>query len=274
MQEAIVYVNSDLVSKLRYRMYLINFPKTYLQQFERILVGTIKRLAHLAKSTSTDLLICQGFYNVFNLQAVVRANFLQNCLQAPDMPCRISSQISYTHLRYSQIFKGVPPFGPEGLKVKWREQTHSPIFHGIKKHLLALDMSFFVNFDTPIDPQSRRIAATLTPLAYKHLAQLQEREYSVTLITRLFKNLATAGLHDLDDISPLFEHPIGNPTERWTHQKGRPTKSFAQVATDKTRVLHSHLQVDHASKSQMRLLANTVICRAATSSICTWSHHA
>jgi hypothetical protein len=115
-------------------------------------------------------------------------------------------------------------------------------------------MSFLVNFDTPIDPQSRRVSATLAPLAYKHLAQLQERGYSVTLITRLFKNLADAGLHDLDDISPLFEHPIGNPTERWNHQKGRPTKSFMQVATDKTRVLHNHLQVDHASKAQLRLL--------------------
>jgi hypothetical protein len=135
MQEAIVYVNSDLVSKLRYQMYLINFPKTYLEQFERILIGTIKRLAHLAKSTPTDLLICQGFHNVFNLQAIVRANFLQNSLQAPDMPCQISSQISYTHLRYLQTFKGVPPFGPEGLKVKWRERTHSPIFHGIKKNI-------------------------------------------------------------------------------------------------------------------------------------------
>jgi hypothetical protein len=102
------------------------------------------------------------------------------------MPCRISSQISYTHLRYSQTFKRVPPFDLEGLKVKWRERTHSPIFHGIKKHLLALDMSFLVNFDTHIDPQSRRIAATLTPLAYKHLTQLEERGYSVTLITRLF----------------------------------------------------------------------------------------
>jgi hypothetical protein len=93
-------------------------------------------------------------------------------------------------------------------------------------------MSFMVNFDTPIDPRSRRIAATLTPLAYKHLTQLQERGYSVTLITRLFQNLAAAGLHDLDDISPLFEHPIGDPTERWNQQKGRPTKPFAQVATD------------------------------------------
>jgi hypothetical protein len=63
---------------------------------------------------------------------------------------------------------------------------HSPIFHGIKKHLLKLDMSFLVNFDTLGDPQSRRIAATFTPLAYKHLTQLQERGYSVTLITRLF----------------------------------------------------------------------------------------
>jgi hypothetical protein len=115
-------------------------------------------------------------------------------------------------------------------------------------------MSFLVNFDTPIEPQSRRIATTLAPLAYEQLAQLQARGYLVSLITRLFKNLADASLHNLDDISPLFEHPIGNPTERWNHQRGRPTKSFAQVATDRTRVLHSHLQVDHASKAQLQLL--------------------
>jgi hypothetical protein len=164
------------------------------------------------------------------------------------MPCCISSQISYTQLRYSQTSKGVPPFGPEGLKVKWQEQTHSPIFHRIKKHLLALDMSFLVNFDTLIDPHSRRIAATLTPLAYKHLTQLQGQGYSVTLITRLFRNLAAAGLHDLDDISPLFEHPIEDPTERWNHQKGRPTKPFCRLPLGKG-FLHSHLQVDHASKA-------------------------
>jgi hypothetical protein len=126
--------------------------------------------------------------------------------------------------------------------------------HGIKKHLLALDMSFSINFDTHINPQSQRIAATLTLLAYKHLTQLQGRGYSVTLITRLFRSLAAAGLHELDKISLLFEHLIGDPTERWNYQKGRPTKPFTQVATHKTRVLHSHLQVDDASKAQLRLL--------------------
>lgn len=34
LHEAINYVNSDLVSKLRYRMYLVLFPKSYLKKFE------------------------------------------------------------------------------------------------------------------------------------------------------------------------------------------------------------------------------------------------
>jgi hypothetical protein len=60
IKEAITYVNSDSISKLRYRMYLIHFPKSFLERFETICVRTVKRLARLALSTPTDLLITVG----------------------------------------------------------------------------------------------------------------------------------------------------------------------------------------------------------------------
>jgi hypothetical protein len=76
IEEAITYVDSDLISKLRYRMYLIYFPKSYLERFKTICVCTVKRLARLALSTLTDLLITQGLYNnIENLQSAVRAKY-------------------------------------------------------------------------------------------------------------------------------------------------------------------------------------------------------
>jgi hypothetical protein len=76
MHEAINYVNSDLISKLRYRMYLIIFPKHYLRRIETLLVQVVKRLAGLASSTPTDLLIDQAFYNTFTLQSSTHAEFM------------------------------------------------------------------------------------------------------------------------------------------------------------------------------------------------------
>jgi hypothetical protein len=105
-KEANTYVNSDLISKLRHRMYLIHSPKSYLERFKNICVCSVKRLAHLALSTPTDLLIAQGLYNIENLQSAVRAEFMQNCLQGVDTPCRLTSQRSYTHLKYNSL-KGI-----------------------------------------------------------------------------------------------------------------------------------------------------------------------
>src|SRR3569623_1758394 len=96
LTKAIAYVNSDLVSKLRYRMYLIAFPKTYLNKFETSIVQTVKRLARLPNFTPTDLLISQGLQNFHLLQDITRSDFLQTALQAPNMACRHTSQLSYS----------------------------------------------------------------------------------------------------------------------------------------------------------------------------------
>jgi hypothetical protein len=69
MHKAINYVDSDLISKLRYRIYLIIFHKHYLRRIETLLVQVVKRMAGLASSTPTDLLIDQGLYNIFTLQS-------------------------------------------------------------------------------------------------------------------------------------------------------------------------------------------------------------
>jgi hypothetical protein len=74
LQEAVNYVNSDIVSNLRYRMYLISFPAKYLEKFEIAISRTVKNLARLAKSTPRDLLIDQGLCNIVNLQSMVRAD--------------------------------------------------------------------------------------------------------------------------------------------------------------------------------------------------------
>jgi hypothetical protein len=60
LHDSITYVNSDLVSTLTYRMYLISFPVSYLDIFDARLASAVKRLSHMAKSTITDMLIDQG----------------------------------------------------------------------------------------------------------------------------------------------------------------------------------------------------------------------
>jgi hypothetical protein len=55
LHDSITYVNSDLVSTLRYRMYLISFPVSYLEIFDARLASAVKRLSHMAKSTITDI---------------------------------------------------------------------------------------------------------------------------------------------------------------------------------------------------------------------------
>jgi hypothetical protein len=219
--KAITYVNSDLISKLRYRMYLIHFPKSYLERFETICVRTVKRLARLALSTPTDLLITQGLYNIENLQSAVRAEFMQNCLQAVDTPCRLTSQISYTHLKYDSL-KGISPFSHEGLRAdRWTEKSFSPIFAGVRNHLRNINMSLLILFDTQVNILSRNISDTLAPLALLHLDELTTQGISRTHVTRLFSNLDSAQITTLDDISPLFDAPIARPTSHPSHrQKG------------------------------------------------------
>jgi hypothetical protein len=49
LHEAIYYANSDLVSKLRYRMYPVHFTRKYLMKIETALVKTVKRLCRPCK---------------------------------------------------------------------------------------------------------------------------------------------------------------------------------------------------------------------------------
>lgn len=68
LHEAINYINSDLVSKLQYRMYLVKFPQESLgSKFQSALTKAVKRLAGLASSTATDLLVDQGLHYVYTL---------------------------------------------------------------------------------------------------------------------------------------------------------------------------------------------------------------
>jgi hypothetical protein len=230
IKEAVTYVNSDLISKLRFRMYLIHFPKSYLERFETICVRTVKRLARLALSTPTDLLITEGLYNIENLQSAVRAEFMQNRLQAVDTPCRLTSQISYTHLKYDSL-KGISPFSHEGLRDgSWTEKTFSPIFAGVRNHLRNINMSLLILFDTQVNILSHNISDTLAPLALLHLDDLATQSISRTHVTRLFSNLDRAHTTTLDDISPLFDAPIARPTSHPLHrQKGRAPRTLEEI---------------------------------------------
>lgn len=235
LKEAITYVNSDLISKLRYRMYLIRFPKTYIDKFETSCVKVVKRLAHLARSTANDLLISQGLYNIHNLQNCVRAEFLQNCLQAVDHPCRITSQISYTHLKHSAC-QGVSPFSYRGLQTAdWSDNAFSPIFTGVADHLRTLDMALHITFDTKVDLQSQDVSATIAPLAYEHLEDLSSAGITRTILTRLFHNLHAAHITRLADLSPHFDPPI-SPTAPppWLRLRRRAPRCTYEILTRPT----------------------------------------
>jgi hypothetical protein len=183
-----------------------------VERFETIYVRTVKRLARLAVSTPTDLLITQGLYNIENLQSAIRAEFMQNCLQAVDTPCLLTSQISYTHLKYDS-FKGISPFSHEGLcDGNWTEKSFSPIFAGVRNHLRNINMSLLILFDTQVNILRHNIFDTLTPLALLQLDELATQGISRTYVTRLFSSLDSAQITTLDDISPLFEAPIARPT--------------------------------------------------------------
>jgi hypothetical protein len=115
--EAIIYVNSGLVSILKYRMYLISFPQSVLEKFDARLASAVKRSSAMPRSTTTYLLIDQGLQNVYLLQSTARAQFLQNVLDAPDLQCRQSSRIMHSLLvgnLSSHGFEEKSPFSQAG----------------------------------------------------------------------------------------------------------------------------------------------------------------
>ena len=257
LKEAIMYVNSDLISKLRYRMYLIYFPKSYLDKFETSCVRVVKRLAHLPQSLATDLLISQGLYNIHNLQNCIRAEFLQNCLQAVDYPCRLTSQISYTHLKHTTCHD-VCPFSSFGLQTTtWSDQGFSPIFTGVAEHLQALDMALFINFDTQLTLHSPDISATIGPLAYMHLPDLATAGISRLHITRLFQNLSAAHITTLADLSPHFDCPISPlASPPWLRFRHRAPRTIHEILTrySTARILHPSFNLPGASVKQRKAL--------------------
>jgi hypothetical protein len=93
LHDSITYVNSDLVSTPRYRMYLISFPVSYVDIFDARLASAVKRLSHIAKSTITDMLIDQGLENIYLLQGSTGTQFLLSALESPDTHCKLTSRI-------------------------------------------------------------------------------------------------------------------------------------------------------------------------------------
>jgi hypothetical protein len=182
---------------------------------------------------------------------------MQKCLQAVDTPCRLTSQISYTHLKYDSL-KGISPFSHEGLRDgSWTEKSFSPIFAGVRNHLRNINMSLLILFDTQVNILSHNISDTLAPLAFLHLDDLATQGISRTHVTRLFSNLDRAHITTLDDISPLFDAPIARPTSHpWHRQKGRAPRTLQEILTlqSSVRILHTHFCLPNASVKQRKLL--------------------
>jgi hypothetical protein len=169
-------------------------------------------MAGLASSTLTDLLIDQRLYNIFTLQSSTYAEFMQSALQAVNTPCRITSQISYTHVKHHPLFNGIDPFSKEGRALNWHDKRFSPLFKGVQDHLSALNLSLYICFNSTVDLQSRLIKTTLAPLAFKNQVILKIRKgVTETHIVSLFENLDKANLHELSDISPLFDTVLRLP---------------------------------------------------------------
>jgi hypothetical protein len=93
LHDSITYVNSDLLLTLRYRMYLIFLPESYLKIFDARLASAVKRPSHMAKSTIPDMLIDQGLQNIYLLQGSTRTQFLLSALEALDIYCKLTSRI-------------------------------------------------------------------------------------------------------------------------------------------------------------------------------------
>jgi hypothetical protein len=146
LHDSIAYVNSDLVSTLRYRMYLISFPVSYLDIFDARLASAVKRLSHIAKSMITDMLIDQGLQNIYLFQGSTRTQFLLSALEAPDVHCKLTSRILHARAIEavsSKGFKGTSPFSSNGLQIATStrqarkiDKLLPPIFRGVRQNLV------------------------------------------------------------------------------------------------------------------------------------------
>jgi hypothetical protein len=146
LHDSIAYVNSDLVSTLRYQMYFISFPVSYLDIFDARLASAVKRLSHMAKSIITDMLIDQGLQNIYLLQGSTRTQFLLGALEAPDIHCKLTSRILHARVIEavsSKCFKGMSPFSSYGLQIATStrqirkiDKLLPPLFRGIRPNLI------------------------------------------------------------------------------------------------------------------------------------------
>jgi hypothetical protein len=146
LHEAIIYVNSDLVSILKYRMYLITFSQSLLDKFDACLADAVKRLSAMPRSTTTDLLLDQGLQNVYLLQSTTRAQFLHAECTGYTRPTMSSILENYAELivnRSSHGFEGKSPFSQAGLailngalQIKRVDLSMPPLFKGVRLHLV------------------------------------------------------------------------------------------------------------------------------------------
>jgi hypothetical protein len=188
---------------------------------------------------------------VFTLQSCVRTEFTQSALQAVDLPCRITSQISYTHLR--EDVSGTEPFSNLGRSTEWPESRLSPLFRGVRAHLNKRDMSLLVLFNSKADPSIRKLRHTLAPIAYEHQARLLvskglsethanfEIDCSTTWTGRDSMNLKMSA-HFLNNDSADM------PQEIWEKEKGRVTIGADKLLRCRTpepsrSILHPDLRI-------------------------------
>jgi hypothetical protein len=223
LHEAIAYVDSDLVSILKYRMYVITCPQSLLGKFDARLASAVKRLSTTPRSTTTDLLLDQGLQNVYLLQSTARAQFLQYALDAPDPQCRQSSRIMHSQLIVNLSFhgfEGKSPFSQAGLailnsalQIKRVDLSMPPLFKGVRSHLIKTCTSLQINLDHLIDLNSRDINSTLRPLAQDFLINGINDNMTFNFsspcnlerFTNLFQSLEDSLYTELAEISRLFE---------------------------------------------------------------------
>jgi hypothetical protein len=232
LHDSITYANSDLVSTLGYRMYLISFPVSYLDIFDARLAFAVKRLSYMAKSTITDMLIDQGLQNMYLLQGSTRMQFLLNALEAPDIHCKLTSRILHAQAIEAvslKGFKGTLPFSSSGLqiatsirqarKIDW---LPPPIFRGVRQNLVKTKSCIQTTFNHVVNRNSRNIDETLRPLALNALinnAGLPFKGCTHKRLSVLFESLEKCLFITLDEISHYFRK-ITPENEAWTAMKG------------------------------------------------------
>jgi hypothetical protein len=188
---------------------------------------------------------------------------MQNCLQAVDTPCRLTSQISYTHLKYDSL-KGISPFSKEGLRDGcWTEKSSSPIFAGVRDHLRKINMSLLISFDTQATSIAIILSTHLRHLRCFILTNWLPRASAAHMLLNFSPILMVPKLlhsmtFQMSSVGPpLFDAPIARPLSNpWHRQKGRAPRTLQEILTiqSSVRILHTHFCLSNASVKQRKLL--------------------